>query len=134
MAVVATPAAAWAVAAATAWTGPTTNEQDADVTNGNQFDNARGTLLQCRNTTAGAINVGFYADLLGTEVLVGTVAIPGNATQNGHKMIGPFPSAVFNVHDVTVPASNGRVVCKQLSGSAAQVKFFPFVVNMGLMT
>jgi hypothetical protein len=132
MAVISAPAAAWAVAAPTAWTGPTTNEQDGDVVNGNQFDNARGTLLQCRNTTAGAINITFYADLLGTEVLVGTVSIPGSGTQNGHKIIGPFPSDAFNNHSTSVPASDGRVLCKQASGSNGQIKFFPFVVNLGL--
>lgn len=121
-----------AVASWSSWQGANANEQDLDEVNGDRFPNVRGTILYARNTTVAAIELDFYADVLGTEVLVGSVSVAGSGTAHGVRFVGPFPSDVFNVHDGTVAAANGHVVLKQASGAAGDVVVSPFAPPQGL--
>jgi len=113
--------------------GPTWDEQDTDVSPGNNFDNDGVTMLFARNNTAGAIDLIFEADLYGTERTVLQVTIPGSGTENGVKVLGPFPPGRFNNHDTTEVASTGKVFVRQASGTDGQVKLCPFKVNRSLL-
>lgn len=117
-----------------AWNGLVMNEQNHDAANGNKFDNQPGTVLFCRNTTVGALDVNFYADINGVEVLLGTVSIPGSGTQNGEKIIGPFKAELFNDHGVSVAAgtAQGTVIFKPPVATAGQIKFSPHAFNPSL--
>lgn len=97
-------------------------ETALDAANGNKFINDGKTELHVRNTTAGAIVMDFYADTgptgVGNEVKVASVSIPGSGTNNGVKVLGPFPPSLFNNHNLTEAATTGQVIAKQASAGA----------------
>lgn len=111
--------------------GQAFDEQASDQDPGNKFACAPGTRLYARNTTAGAINLVFEADLYGAEVDLLTVAIPGSGTENGVKILGPFPPE-FLQHGTTEAASNGSVFVRQASGSDGEIVLCPFQNNPNL--
>jgi hypothetical protein len=121
MAVVTNPTALTDVAVHSGISGPTMNEQNLDVTNGNKQAWHPGMKMHFRNTTVGAIVINFYCDQLGTEVLILALTVPGSATQNGLKLTGEFPSRMCD-HSASVATALGSIVFKQASGSSGDIK------------
>ncbi len=118
------------IAAPSTPAGSSFDEQASDVSPGNNFANPDGnTLLYARNTTAGALDLIFEADVFGTERTVLQTSIPGSGTENGVKILGPFPPSKFNEHGTTEAASTGKVFVRQATGSDGQVVLCPFRVN-----
>jgi len=113
--------------------GPTWDEQASDVSPGNNFDNAHGTFLYARNTTASPIDLIFEADIYGSEITVLQVTIPGSGTENGVKVLGPFPPKAFSDHRTTEAASDGKVFVRQASGIDGDVVLCPFRANETLL-
>jgi hypothetical protein len=113
--------------------GFTWDEQPSDVSPGNNFVNDGKTLLFARNTTAGVLALIFEADRYGAERTVMQVNVPANGTENGVAVFGPFPTALFNDHGTTEPASSGRVFVRQASGTDGQVVLCPFRIEPSLL-
>lgn len=112
--------------------GPSWDEQQSDAAPGNRFANARGTLLGARNTNASSRVLTFYADLYGAEVALMTATVPGSATENGFRLLGPFPAKDFGNHTTTEAASNGQVMVSQ-NGADADIMFTVYVVNLSAL-
>ena len=128
-----TGATALTIPAVSGPAGPTWAEQTMDAGNGNKFVNDGGTMLFIRNTTAGAIIVDFYFDLLGVELKCMSRSVPGSGTANGCVVLGPFPPNIFNDHKTTTAsgADQGMVVMKQ--ASAGSMICEPFVINKSIL-
>lgn len=112
--------------------GPSWDEQQSDASPGNRFANARGTFLHARNTNASSRVISFYADSYGAEIVVMTVTIPGSATENGERHLGPFPAAKFNDHSATEAASSGQVMLSH-NGADADLMLTPILTNTQLL-
>jgi hypothetical protein len=104
-------------------------EQNGDTTNGNKVPMTPGLRIVVRNTTAGAIGVDVFADINGAEVKLIDGSITANkAAANGISILGPF-DALYGDHLSTITAGTAQsnVVLKQVSGSAGDLKFAPFI-------
>lgn len=99
------------------------NEQNSDVSPGNNFVNDGKTYLFARNTQAGANTLVFEAHINGVETTVHTEAVPGSATDNGEVIVGPFAPGLFNQHQ---GVDLDRVYVRQGSGADGDVVLCPF--------
>ncbi len=105
--------------------GGSFNEQASDASPGNKFAaQADKTRLFVRNTTETAIELNVYADKYGEEVLLQSTSIPGSGTENGERILGPWP-AEFLEHSTTEVASNGQVMVAH-AGSDGDLMLCPF--------
>lgn len=97
--------------------GPTTKSlENFDVTNGSKFANDGRTVLQVRNTTAGALNLTYSYDER-NRVTTKVVSIGANA----ESVLGPFPTQVFNQHAADA-AEHNLLVWVTASGTTGQLQ------------
>ncbi len=111
--------------------GPTHDEQQSTAA-GNSFENDGSTLLIVRNTNASSRVITFVADRYGAEQTVITSTIPGSGTENGTKVLGPFPPEAFNDHGTTDSAKNGHAMFTH-SGSNSDLMLCPTKINRSLL-
>lgn len=121
------------VAAASTPAGPTHDEQQSDASPGNKWVNTHPMLLSARNTNVASKIISFYADIIGVEAVIMTSTIPGSATENGTRVLGPFPPSKFSDHNTTEAASTGQVMITH-NGADADLMLCPFILNQSLLS
>lgn len=119
------------VAAPSSPAGASHDEQQSDAAPGNRWANSGRSLASFRNTNAAARIVSFYADQYGVEAVIMTSTVPGSATENGTKIMGPFAPSKFNNHNTTEVATTGQIHITH-NGADADLMICPFELNMGL--